>query len=244
MNSHIDAKRGQGIGEVIAKLHPAPLEELQKMSPQCAGQMGRLLEKYELLVSLDLSGSTEADEVLRKTLQRHITEFLTPAALDIFLTLTIPYENESEYAYITSEFLEQLVQNSYNNGHNDFLFHTCNLTQELPGFPSNLKGTKDNPLRITVIGNTGEALGDDYYVHLTLKGNTESGFGGNSQHSVYIVNGEINDVNSLAYNSSFCSYKTPVEETLQKFIKKVPKWQDNTIYRINPDGTEMLVRKG
>ena len=244
MTRRIKAKKGHGIGEVIAKLHPAPLEEFQKMSPSCAGQIERLLEKYELLVSLDLSGSVEVDKVLRKTLQRHITEFLTPAALDIFLTLTIPYENESEYGYITSEFLEHLVQNSYNNGHNDFLFRTCNLTPELPAFPSNLKGTKDNPLRITVIGNTGNSLGDDYYVHLTLKGNTEHGFGGNSQHSVYIVNGEINDVNSLAECSSFCSYKTPIEETLQKFTQKVPKGQGNTIYRINPDGTETLVRKG
>jgi len=84
--------------------------------------------------------------------------------------------------------LSKVIQDSYDNGYNDFKIDTRNIPLERIG--DNLKGTKENPIKITIHGSNLDLLGTfSEYCVFYIKGNTGGSCGFDSKNNEFNIEG-------------------------------------------------------
>jgi len=133
-----------------------------------------------------------------------ISDILTPTQINVFLQHTTLYENNQHYSGITGYFISQLIQNSYNDGYNNFSLNTSEL-QDISFLGHRIEGTPKKTIELTVIGQTGRGSGwGAKYAAINLIGNTGHTCGKNSENSVFYITGDTErECGKFSINSTF-----------------------------------------
>ena len=178
---------------------------------------------------------------------------LSPEEITLFVKMTTKYKDHENYPINTGRFISDLIQNSYDAGHNKFYFETNKV-----GFLSSLvEGNKKNPIIINIEQNYwgwdgsfaehstfnikenhGAATGR-FAKHSTF--NIEKNYGeavaGTSEHSTFNI--KENSGELVGIHAENCIFKSPNKETLDSI--KAP--ENNKFYLIQPNGEEIPYRK-
>ena len=183
---------------------PSPDEK--KEAKESSNDLEDLLGKFEESLRLEHFG--EYNRHINKT----INDVLTPEQINSFLQTTITYENDKNYQHYMGLFVSKLIQNSYDNGHNNFVLNTKAL-KEMHSIGYKLEGTEEKQIQITIEGNTGKWCGltaknstfnikgnagdgcgrDSNHTTFNIKGNTGNWCGEESKHTTYNINGNTGD---------------------------------------------------
>ena len=148
-----------------------------------------------------------------------ITEVLTPDEINHFLQATQQYADHKDYSWKTGYMFSSLIQNSYDQGYNDFRLNTTLL----PGIDlmgSYIVGKRKDPVLVTVQGNLGFVCADE------------------ARHSVFIVNGTVEKHFGLEAQS--CTFKTSIWSNIEEMKWSIPKRKDNVLIYLD-DGKEMII---
>lgn len=163
-------------------------EAISKVDPDADPLVERVLEEY---TNFDFMKwvAKEKDHIFGLKL-----DILNPLQINLALQRMIAYGNEESegkgYGHITGLFVSKLIQDSYNNGCNDFtlttgdsgVYHLC----------SHLKGEEDNILNVQVNGNVGKVCGESsQHILLSLFGNAGSFCGSRSKYSTFKLQNDV-----------------------------------------------------
>jgi hypothetical protein len=96
--------------------------------------------------------------------------------LSTFTKWSRSYKGHGRFSYTFGYFASELIQNSYDNGYNNFKFDFD--YHVFPFFGYKIKGEKDNPLKIFVKGNLAHSgFGRTNFVDTIIDGDVGSNFG-------------------------------------------------------------------
>lgn len=147
---------------------------------------------------------------------------LSPKEIRFFADfMTDSYEDHKNFEAITGIFISNLVQKSYDAGHNNFKFGTNNKDH----FGYNIKGTTRNPLIITMQENNGWKVGHGAK-------NTKFNIGINNGKVLchYLTNSslniKINNGSWIGTNSTNSTFN--IEENNGNYIGFDPGWPSTT----------------
>ena len=140
-----------------------------------------------------------------KELKPYINKFneiLTPEEISKAVKLIVNENHDVESEYTTNaELLNQLIQNSYNHGYNDFKVKLKNEGNRLDGLGFNLSGHRD-PLKLTVDVDSLKAVGNKcWHVDMKIKGYIHEA-GWRSSHSHYKLLGVIQHIGEESHNTT------------------------------------------
>ena len=266
MNSHIDAKRGQGIDEVIAKLHPAPLEDIKKLTVLNPPDYAPLFQVYEQMLSFSAGGMRSKGLELQAAnafgIAELISDVLSPLQIQGILQSTIAHENHQNYRAVTGIFVTRLIQNSFNAGYNYFVLHVPSEKEHrLHYLGSKLEGRSGQRVSLAVEGDVGmNFCWKTRYCNVVSHGNARLGYGEGAQESRFEHYG-----NSIypAKNCTHCEFvfhggiecfklgprvtqntlfKTSNNDTLELLLQTIPHDKGNKIYFIDEYGKAILRR--
>ena len=128
----LQAKKGKGIDGLLAGMNPGQVEE-QRILPIRAGKYDALLQKYCRLLSAR-NGLYEGRGMreVKEKIDAHIFDILTPNDIGEFLQLSVQYEEDEDYYLLLPYFMDRLIQNSYDQGHNGFEINTTIFSKQEP----------------------------------------------------------------------------------------------------------------
>jgi hypothetical protein len=123
----------------------------------------------------------------------------------IQLICTLPEHKRHPYYYVTGNFFNTLIKNSYDAGYNDFNFNFSSdiLINELG---RKIKATKKRPLKINIIGDVGEDFcREAHFINANVTGNVgKMAFGWSRRNNASII-GNV-DYSFAAYSHD-CNFK-------------------------------------
>ena len=199
---------------------PAP-DEKKKLKEEASLEipgLEDLLEKFKKVLKFnldreDLEDNKELDEIIDS-----ISDILTPNKISLFIEETKKIKDKMNYYTLSSNVITKLIQNSYDAGHNGFLFFT-DSSNEILGFCALLKGTKEKPIEVIVNGSVDQSFGVHAdYVMFKIHGNAKEWLGQGSKSSSFEVHGDVeNDCAHAAYYSSF-----DIKGNINGHIKDMP----------------------
>jgi len=184
-------------------------------------------------------------------------EVLTPKEIRILTSVLMAY-GPPEY---TGEYINNLIMNSYNDGHNNFrldLQFAPDLKYVLYNHDHRIMGTENNPIIVEINGD----LSGSYmlfalrYANVTINGNPACAGEVGRDISV-IVNGNVSyHLGSSCLDSNFfvsgsvggsrgdasanCTFRTSSKSTLKKFLQPYCKWGVPLEYDSKPNGNKII----
>ena len=266
MNSHIDAKRGQGIDEVIAKLHPAPLEDIKKLTVLNPPDYAQLFQVYEQMLYFSAGGMGSKGLELQAAnafgIAELISDVLSPLQIQGILQSTIAYENHQNYSTVTGIFVTRLIQNSFNAGYNDFVLHVPGEEEHrLKYFGGKLEGRSGQRVSLAVEGDVGiNFCWKTRYCNVVSHGNARIGYGEGAQesrfehygnsifpakncaHCEFVFHGPIKSFELASGMTQNTLFKTSNREALGVLLLTIPHDKGNKIYFIDEYGKAILRR--
>jgi hypothetical protein len=156
---------GKGIDDVLSSITPGEVEEQQQVHVEGDNYFATAAEKYAAFSQTSFP-SWEFHKCLEK-LRETVSEVLTPTEMQAFLLATTIYDDCERYERKTGVFVSQLLQNSYDAGHNEFVLNTRSLPRGLEFLGYNLRGTEERPIKVEVLGDVGDDCARNT-VHLTM----------------------------------------------------------------------------
>jgi hypothetical protein len=236
-------KKGNGIDGLVSDITPGEVEEQQEVHVQGDNPLAEVMEKYQ--------NRTTDDDFDYLTL----TEVLTPDQINLFIEATKVYEDNPGYTFITSEFANKLIQNSYNVGHNNF---SVTLQDHvLSDMGCYLTGKPDKPLTVIINGNIIDSIRHSQYVSITINGdliatdslqdvsNASIAIHGDTIYAHFkdLENVELtfdgeapSTYQAAAPNVKKCTFKATCKEEVEKLRRQLDG--SNEVYLIRQDGTE------
>jgi len=166
-------------------------------------ELEQLIDKYKRIEER-LDSKKNTAEKNMKIMSKEITEVLDPSQINTLLQKIAILPRKEGYPILMGcLFLNNLIQNSYNAGYNNFFLNPQgDILSELG---SKIHGKKNNPLKINIEGNAGIFFGlESKNLVCNINGDAGYGFGLYSKNSAYDVNGDITD--SFAVGSKNCRY--------------------------------------
>lgn len=213
-----------------------------------------LFEKYEVLVNeVPHCGGGFEEKFVHG--DNSVIEALSPVQIDSFLKATVEFADTRAYEAHTGRFINRLVQNSYNSGHNNFILNTSGLPL-LNDMCTYLQGTQKRKLEINLTGNVGYHCGShSHNLTLTVHGDVQEYFGDFSEYGIFTIHGDAWMVDTYTVDSTF---KTTNLTTLMGMVENVDAltsryWTCNTkrkkgtpsgnkVIFMHRDGFEEIVR--
>ncbi len=247
-------KKTKAINDLVSGYSPQKVEDEKKVISVGENRFVQLMEQYEIFraTEVGIDALLSGNYVLGESSYGPETS-LTPAEIAGFLQAV--ESNDNEPSFMKGLFVGRLVQNSYNDGHNNFTFNTSYQTYNL----CFLRGTKDNPVSITIAGDIGGWCGQKVeHTIWTVKGNVGDCFGEGAKKSTFVVFGDTyrhSCCNTFETEFTFhgevgygCGWhsKDSVFRTTNKMALKVLSRdvkRHNEIRFVNPDGTEKRIRR-
>ncbi len=197
--------KGKSIEGLVGRYSPKKVEEEKEVenNPNIAAALSRYQEWINSPHD-DLVQINEMDIILTPLQIKSILEVATSSNHHL-------HRNYSGY------FISKLVQNSYDEGYNNFNF---SWSGELYSLPYRGKGTEERPLFITIRGDVGFA------------------FANYNEHSIITLHGytQYRRYGDYARN---CTFKTSKMKTLFYFLRDIST--HNEVIFIHRDGSEELV---
>jgi hypothetical protein len=131
---------------------------------------------------------------------------LLPLEINQFLQLTLCFSNQKNYFHRAGWFLSQLIQNSYDVGHNDFILDYKDGPKKIDQLGRKIIATKERPCTLYCNGNAGYYFGErSQYLTAIVKGLLGPRIGNFSQNLTLTVNGNISFVDKKM-SSDFTAY--------------------------------------
>jgi hypothetical protein len=131
---------------------------------------------------------------------------LSPPLIQTFIEISKKYSHRGSFITTAPRYLNTLIQNSYDAGHNDFKFEDDDFCN---GLLSSVKGKEDNPLTATLVGRfTNVGFCSSYFniflkgnlgfsftyannVNLTMRGDILQGFASKSKDVITAIDGDV-----------------------------------------------------
>lgn len=262
-NTILTAKKGKGLDDVLGSFIPSPVDEMKKMIVG-ANKFQIFLEKYLRLLQLP-RGYPSLSYHYQSLLEK-MDEVLSPAEIVVFQRITSIFDERDSYRGRTGHVLTKLIENSYLAGYNDFTVESDKSPVVYIGeygldhHTHYLLGKEEDPLRITVEGNTLFLGQRNENVEYTVKGLVRH-CGDYARRSSFRLQQVEGSVGALVVDCAFeigeiipntispiyfldakgCTIKTPDERTLQLLSQHLPS--GNKLYFVHADGTEKLVEE-
>ena len=159
-------------------------------------------------------------------------------AIEEFSLKLKDYLNEEHFMYATGSFLSALIQKSYNIGNNDFKIYTLDLHGQIGGVCRQIKGNRDNLIKIKLIGNAGRlCCSGAKYSNIVIRGNASDLFGSFVENSKLIIYGRMGNRPGEHSTSSVISSRYKVD--LENFAKKSN--QSNKFYLFGDDFSKRVI---
>lgn len=174
--------------DVLADLEmPKPEKKLKaNIDNELEDMTRRIYEEFERRLASDWRAKTPIDLKKEKIPPQAIAMFA-----DIMPALKTGNEDFNRTAY---EFLINLVQSSYDSGHNDFTLAMPWQNYGFGGRNIGPKGTEGNKIRIAIKGSVSEfAFYGAENIVVKIAGNAEYNLGARSKNSEFMVRGNIDD---------------------------------------------------
>lgn len=226
----VGIKRNKGLDDVLNKHKAQGVDKVREVEVIGDDKFAELFEKYEQFLKGRSFGSKS-------------TEILTPEEINLFLQATVVHEEHPSYVIITSLFISKLIQNSYNDGYNDFVLDT-ELLSSIMGLGYDLNGTEDNPINLTIYGEkVNDCCFNSSYLNLNIEGNVAK-FGYYLNNSEVKVYGEVLTLGIIGTNNTtfdikgkigcveedlvkagttYCTFKAYDQESLNVLLRGVPE---------------------
>jgi len=186
-------------------------DELGEVELDVDKAVERVLEIYQGL-NFDINRYEERKE--REKISELELEILTPGQINLLIQKimsAIPIERIN--AYETGYFFSRLIQDSYNNGYNGFVFNTQDT--QIDGLGYKLQGKGERKLAICFKGDVGEVYGQESKEStITIEGNTGDYLGYYARQSTFTIGGNVGHFCGL--NSKETIFKTSNKETFEK----------------------------
>jgi len=131
------------------------------------------------------------ENIMQKYISPLETNVLTPPQISLFIQRLKKQATGWQYFHeLTGYFISRQIQDSYNNGHNDFVLELNN--SEIYNL-IRLQGTEENPLKLKIVGDAGSWLGyQSEYCEYDINGDVGENCGNESRNSIYRIKGNIN----------------------------------------------------
>ena len=228
-----------GLSDLIRGYTAQKPDERKEIEVVGEHKFSGLFRKNEHCLEIDAKYKLDDPIKAYNYINENVKEILTPSEINAFLQTTTVYEDNKRYSRRTGEFISQLIQNSYDAGHNNFVLNT---TKSMSYVGLELEGCPERMIYIYINGDIGTCCGDKAsYSSFIINGNLEIGCGLFANNSTFTINGTF-DQSLFGYKATTCSFKTPNKEILDKLLKIISEKEGNKFYFINPDGTEELKR--
>ena len=264
MNNSTYARKGGGIADLIQQFEIAPLEESKDLRPQQPTRMKLLIDIYQGYLTQERFYIDDPDDFRYGSFKgdalKHLLIAPTPAEINVFVQSNPQFEKQKNNINIFSPFVTRLLQNSYDQGHNNFMIPQNTLSKTVwHGFGQMLTGQKEKPLQIELCADMeADFMHGATYVHAKLVGNALDYFGGSAQYSTLEATGIVETCAEKAEESTFiinevlnanwesedvpirCIFKTHNPKTKQSLVQNLPS--GNRIIYVHSNGKEQIVR--
>jgi glutamate synthase domain-containing protein 3 len=178
--------------------------------------------------------------------QKYFIDALNPAQINIVLQKIIAKHPEEDMTRgKKGDFLNNLIQQSYKSGYNDFILNVQDT--RIYGLGLHLKGVPENKMNITIQGNAGFEFGSGskhciYTIQgstgdecgrfstgctFNVQGSTGEWCGWNSKHSTFNIKDETGSCTGR--NSTNCTFTSLNKKTYEKMQKSVPRKKGNEV---------------
>ena len=249
MNNLIEAKHGTGIEAIIAGMTPTRPDE--RKIPATNSPFPELREQYERL--REKHGSLYLPQIVN-LVHNEVRSVLTPTEINIFLQSTVTSEHRDNYADFTGIFISRLIQNSYDDGNNNFSFN-LDMLQPIHHLGYQVQGTTKKILKVKIKGIAGDWCGSSVLFSQFSIETVKDLCGSDAQHSKFNLKTAEDLLGYIARDSQFSTetvgnrasydtfhnqFSTPREETVQRLLHIIP--EGNQIIFLHPDGTPKIVR--
>ena len=216
----IQAKKSEGLDAVIRNFTVGHLEEHRPLTVQGGSVLSALIQEYKQLISrpLLINFFQSTEELYHHT--EHIDVVLTPEEIRTLTPVILFTKGENDLGY-RGVFLNRLIQNSYNQGYNNFKVDLLTIATLHIG--SYLNAEKKRPLRLSVENGKGffyahhahnlhldvniEVFGYAHSVknsQIMIEGNAATGLGNHSYRTTFHVKGNV--YNALAKDAQESTY--------------------------------------
>ncbi len=132
-----------------------------------------------------------------------VEDVLIPEEINFFLQSSIILERVRNILDRTPDhFVNRLIVNSYNAGHNDFVLDTKNIPWRT--FSHQIQASQERPLKLTINGPSLRIGNESYYGHYFLNGDVDNSFcAGDASFAKYVVHGNVSDQFGMWASSSY-----------------------------------------
>lgn len=179
-------KKSKTLKELVAGHDAQGIDEVRKVEVVGENQCFEdLLKKFDDCINYDLGSDLYLMEC-------PLEDVLTPEEINQFLQMTIIYENARDYERASGQFITKLIQNSYDEGFNNFELNVNN-SMEMLGY--RLQGDSSNLMRMKIFGNLnrGYCLSSTNYLVCTIYGDVGERSANSCKNSVFNVFGNTGD---------------------------------------------------
>ena len=213
------------------------------VAPAVVNRFAELTKKYEQCLELGYGG--------RGWVQNNVQEVVLPCDINLFLQQTRDYEHHANYSDSTGYFITQLIQDSYNQGNNNFEIDV-NALKPVDNLAANISGTKERTVNIIIKGKVGNWCGfGAQHTTFTIE-KAENWCGWEAQHSIFTIEEAGNWCGKNAKHSTFTieeagegcggwaqhsTFNTPNSNQYERFKDSINKNYRNTIYLLSSDGS-------
>jgi hypothetical protein len=144
-------------------------------------KLQEIFEHYKDHVSFPRASFTKAE----------IPFILTPEEINTLIQMTLGHLDIQEHQNYTGCYLSRLIQNSYDNGENNFVFEDV---YEISKFGHCLRGKKSNPITLNVLGGLADySFQNLSHVNVKVNGNVGNLFGEYSINLTALIFGDVLD---------------------------------------------------
>lgn len=226
------AKKETGLHDLLKDYTSQQLEEQNIICAPNSPILQEALLSYQHFLQQIPLDSTEAQKFLFGN-SYGPSPLLTPLEINQFLQLTQPFEQEYGYTARTGLYVTKLIQESYHEGHMNFILNTKNLPPlhylgyHLVGGPLRegyAHQLYPRKLSLIINGDVGWELGShSFHVSITVNGNVGRTIGHSSGSLTLRVEGEIDGNYPFGENIYNLELQTSNVETYHKFLKEAER---------------------
>jgi len=193
-----EIRRQNGIDGLVSGYSPGKVEGQKEL--ETIGGFQELLNKYQKNLARGVVGLVELVDFLNT--DNKISEILPPADIQSFLQAVRPYRYNRHFSSVTPRLLNQLIQNSYEAGYNDF---HLNLYSIMKAVCSEVHGSDSNPICIEIEGYVGNSsVSSVNRATIKVKGDTGPLFGSLARDSTIYIDGNVGQL--FANRAERCTF--------------------------------------
>ena len=207
LDGSLDDGSDDGLDDLIRRHTTRKPDEKKEIQTDGKYKFIELIKKYEAFLEAKITSNMGGNGRLESDFRIiwKLDDILTPNEINAFLQLTMCYEEHKQYSLNTGIFLTKLIENSYNNGNNQFRLDIV-TSKMLNYLVWDFKGTDERPIDITISGSIGDNFGyRAEHINCLIENNAGNSCGVGIRYSKIIVAGacEANELGRSATASTF-----------------------------------------